>query len=193
MSCLKGFDLDVIYPLHFLTNKILMQPRNSFGVYACFQEPGFFEAMNMNMGMTADTSMSPVSDQSLMTFLEQEAHQLIDCQAGRICINNLQGVSCCLFFCHLVLEKCCQCRKICSNILILNLMQVYLNTIYFSDSGQAAAAAATEPSVEDVGEQEASSRWLPPAWSGRSAGAERQPRERGHDPGAGDDDEALPQ
>ena len=107
MSCLKGFDLDVIYPLHFLTNKILMQPRNSFGVYACFQEHGFFEAMNMNMGMTADTSMSPVSDQSLMTFLEQEAHQLIDCQAGRICINNLQGVSCCLFFCHLVLEKFC--------------------------------------------------------------------------------------
>ena len=74
--------------MHFLTNKILMQPRNSFGVYACFQEPGFFEAMNMNMGMTADTSMSPVSDQSLMTFLEQEAHQLIDCQAGRICIYN---------------------------------------------------------------------------------------------------------
>ena len=72
-------------------------------------------------------------------------------------------------------------------------MQVYLNTIYFSDSGQAAAAAAAEPSVEDVGEQEASSRWLPPAWSGRSAGAERQSRERGHDPGAGDDDEALPQ
>ena len=70
---------------------MFVQPIENFGTQA------------MSVDMTAD-SLGRVSDQSLVAFLEHEALQVIQCQAGLSVFITGWGMSCCLLF--LLLFSC---------------------------------------------------------------------------------------